>query len=183
MTREPFVSWSAELAHGQLDLGAQVFLGDDVVIYSADGTGSVAIAERSCLHRGVILETSDGGNIAIGSNSHIQPGCQLSAARGSIYIGSEVQIAPACGFYPYSHGMALGRPMREQPVTSKGDITLGNDVWVGYGAILLEGAKVGEGAVVAAGAVVRDEVPPYAIVAGVPSRIVGYRREQSNERD
>ena len=53
--------------------------------------------------------------------------------------------------------------------------TVGNDVWIGANAVILTGAKIGDGAVVAAGAVVRGEVPPYAIVGGVPSRIIGYR--------
>jgi len=123
----------------------------------------------------VIVETSGGGKVSIGANTHIQPRCQLSAALGSIHIGSDVQIAPACGFYPYSHGMELGSPMREQPLTSKGDISIGDDVWIGYGAVILENVRIGRGAVVAAGAVVRSDVPDYAIVAGVPARVVGCR--------
>jgi acetyltransferase-like isoleucine patch superfamily enzyme len=53
--------------------------------------------------------------------------------------------------------------------------TIGNDVWVGYGAMILGGAKVGDGAVVAAGSVVFSDVPPYAVVAGNPARVVRSR--------
>lgn len=175
LTGTPFVSWTATLAHPGLSLDESVFLGDDVVVFSGDGSGSVRIGQRSCLHQGVIVETGAGGEVSVGADTHIQPRCQLSAALGSIHIGSDVQIAPACGFYPYSHGMALGSPMREQPVTSKGDITVGDDVWIGYGAVILENVRIGRGAVVAAGAVVRNDVPDYAIVAGVPARVVGCR--------
>lgn len=54
-------------------------------------------------------------------------------------------------------------------------LTLGHDVWIGHGAVVLAGRSIGTGAVVAAGAVVSKDVPPYAIVAGVPARLVKWR--------
>ncbi|MFM2280568.1 MAG: hypothetical protein RLZZ444_2799 [Pseudomonadota bacterium] len=54
-------------------------------------------------------------------------------------------------------------------------VTIGNDVWVGAKATILRGVTIGDGAVVAANAVVTRDVPAYAIVAGIPARIVGYR--------
>lgn len=56
---------------------------------------------------------------------------------------------------------------------------IGNDVWVGTGAIIMQGITVGDGAVVASGAVVTKDVPPYAIVAGVPARIIRYRFDEN----
>lgn len=58
---------------------------------------------------------------------------------------------------------------------SKGDIVIDDDVWIGYGAIILSGVHVGQGAVIAAGSVVSKDVPPYAVIAGNPSRIIKYR--------
>lgn len=55
------------------------------------------------------------------------------------------------------------------------DVTIGNDVWIGHGAVILPGRSIGDGAVVAAGAVVTKDVPAYAIVAGVPARVVKER--------
>jgi phosphonate metabolism protein (transferase hexapeptide repeat family) len=54
-------------------------------------------------------------------------------------------------------------------------VTLGNDVWIGHGAILLPGVSVGTGAAIGAGAVVSKDVPPFAIVVGVPGRVLRYR--------
>ena len=58
---------------------------------------------------------------------------------------------------------------------SKGDIIIDDDVWIGYGATILSGVHIGQGAVIAAGAVVSHDVPPYAIVGGVPAKVIKYR--------
>lgn len=57
----------------------------------------------------------------------------------------------------------------------RGDIVIGNDVWIGYEAVVLSGVTIGDGAIVAARAVVTKDVPPYAIVGGVPARILRRR--------
>jgi acetyltransferase-like isoleucine patch superfamily enzyme len=72
-----------------------------------------------------------------------------------------------------------GLPTHE---TTRGDVELGSDVWVGYGATILSGVKIGDGAVVAACAVVSRDVPPYAVVAGNPAEVKRYRfREEEIE--
>lgn len=58
---------------------------------------------------------------------------------------------------------------------SKGDITVGSDVWLGFRCIILSGVTIGQGAIVAAGAIVTKDVPPYAIVAGAPAKIIRSR--------
>ena len=60
---------------------------------------------------------------------------------------------------------------------SKGDIVVDDDVWIGYGATIMSGVHIGQGAIVAAGAVVTKDVPPYAIVGGVPAKVIRYRFE------
>lgn len=52
---------------------------------------------------------------------------------------------------------------------------IGNDVWIGANVIVLDGVKVGDGAIIAAGAVVTKDVPAYAVVAGIPAKIIKYR--------
>ena len=66
------------------------------------------------------------------------------------------------------------KDMEEKPF----DVEIGNDVWIGYGAMIAGPAKIGNGAVVAGGAVVTKDVPPYAIVGGVPAKVIRYRFPQ-----
>ena len=61
---------------------------------------------------------------------------------------------------------------------NKGDIVLGNDVWIGYEAVILSGVTIGDGAIVGARAVVTKDVPPYTIVAGVPVRPIRKRFDE-----
>jgi acetyltransferase-like isoleucine patch superfamily enzyme len=74
------------------------------------------------------------------------------------------------GEYPNSTEIA-GHP------SSKGPIEIGNDVWIGNGVTILSGLKIGDGAVIAAGSVVVGDIPPYAIAAGVPAKVVKFRFE------
>ena len=62
---------------------------------------------------------------------------------------------------------------------NKGDITLGNDVWIGYEAVILAGVTIGDGAIIGARAVVTRDVPPYAIVGGVPDRLIRRRFDEA----
>lgn len=101
-------------------------------------------------------------------------------------IGNHVLIANNVGFIgKYDHDYhAIGVPIRHAPKIrdltyipplDKRVITVGDDVWIGYGATILSGVTVGEGAIIAAGALVVSNVPPFAIVSGVPSKVIKYR--------
>ena len=57
----------------------------------------------------------------------------------------------------------------------KGDIVIGNDVWIGYEAVILAGVTIGDGAVIGSRAVVTKDVPPYTIVGGVPAKTIRRR--------
>ncbi len=166
---------SATIHHSNLKLDTKIFIGDSVLIYEDHGSGSVTLGSSVHLHSHTAIQTGKGGSVSIGDNTHIQPRCQLSAYMGSIHIGKRVEIAPNCSFYPYGHGMDADQPLSQQPLQTKGDIIIGDDVWIGVGAIILDGVKIGKGAVIGAGAVVSKDIPDMAIAVGMPAKIVKYR--------
>lgn len=68
--------------------------------------------------------------------------------------------------------------LRAETATTKGSVVIGNDVWMGHQALILSGVELGDGVIVGAGSVVRSSAPPYAIVAGNPARVAGFRFEK-----
>ncbi len=76
--------------------------------------------------------------------------------------------------YPFPELFAEAKHFPGLPL-SKGDIAIGNDVWIGRDAMILSGVTIGDGAVVAAGTVVTKDVPPYAVIGGNPGRILNFR--------
>jgi acetyltransferase-like isoleucine patch superfamily enzyme len=109
--------------------------------------------------------------IVIGNNFYANAGCHL---LGSITIGNNVQIGPQVVFWGRDHGMKKDILINRQPHNLQ-PIVIQDDVWIGAHATILKGVTIYEGAVVAAGAVVTKDIPPYAIVAGVPAKIIKYR--------
>jgi virginiamycin A acetyltransferase len=77
-------------------------------------------------------------------------------------------------FYVFGHGWEAAAP-RPGDLPSRGDTVVGNDVWLGYDALVMPGVRVGDGAVVAARSVVAADVPPYAVVGGNPARVIRER--------
>jgi len=170
-----FVSYSVSIAHSELLLGEYVYLGDRVAIYKTSSGGPVKLADRVKLYSDIIMETTDGGSISVGEFTHIQPRCHFVAGTSSIIIGRRCEIAPACAFYPFNHGIEAGKPVREQPLISKGDIEIGDDVWLGYGVVVLDGVKIGSGAVIGANSVVTKDIPENAIAVGSPAKVIRMR--------
>lgn len=76
------------------------------------------------------------------------------------------------------HSSAAGADVLPARGFNAPPVVIGNDVWIGANAVLLRGVTVGDGAVVASGAVVTRDVPPYAIVGGVPARVIRYRFDE-----
>lgn len=102
-------------------------------------------------------------------------GNYCSIAENIVFIMGHDHNLSCVSTYPFN-AVAIGECNSE--ATSKGDIIVSDDVWIGYGATILSGVHIGQGAVVAAGAVVTKDVPPYAVVGGVPAKVIKYRFEQ-----
>jgi acetyltransferase-like isoleucine patch superfamily enzyme len=170
-----YISAKAEISHGKLRLGANVFIDDRVLIYEAVDSAAVELGDKVHLYRDIIIQTGQGGSVKIGRLSYIQPRCIFSAFKGPIQIGENVQIASNCTFYSYDHGIAPGERIIDQPLQTKGGIIIENDAWIGVGVTVLDGVRIGKGAVVGAGSVVIKDVPDGAVVMGVPACIVKMR--------
>jgi acetyltransferase-like isoleucine patch superfamily enzyme len=81
--------------------------------------------------------------------------------------------------YPFPSFPGWDEARGKQDAFGRGDVTIGSDVWLGSQCVIMSGKSVGHGAVVAAQAVVSRDVPPYAIVAGNPARVVKYRFDEA----
>jgi acetyltransferase-like isoleucine patch superfamily enzyme len=172
-----YISPRATIHHQKLKIGAHVYIDDGVMIYQDNGGEAVELGESVQLHRNTIIQTGSEGRLTIGDKSHIQPRCQFSAYKGPIVIGRSAEIAPGCAFYSYDHGTDPGKPVREQPISTKGGIVLDDDVWLGYGVVVLDGVHIGKGAVIGAGSVVTSSIPDQGIAAGNPARIIKMRKD------
>lgn len=123
--------------------------------------------------------------VEVGNYSYGELNIVTFDSKSKIKIGSFVSIAQQVSFlldvehytnhistFPWRVKM-LGESIPE--TFSKGDIVIDDDVWIGYGATIMSGVHIAQGAVVAAGAVVVKDVPAYAIVGGIPAKVIKYR--------
>lgn len=79
--------------------------------------------------------------------------------------------------YPFNALMESFNHIEGHPA-SKGDIIVGNDVWIAHGAKILSGVTIGDGAIIAANSLVTKDIPPYAIAMGSPAKVVKYRFDE-----
>ncbi|NMG77190.1 CatB-related O-acetyltransferase [Aromatoleum diolicum] len=110
--------------------------------------------------------------------STLRIGAYCSIAEGvNILLGGHHRLDWVSS-YPFPKFLEEARHIADFGGT-RGDVTIGNDVWLGTGCTILSGISIGDGAVVAAQAVVTRDVAPYAIVAGNPARIVRWRFDET----
>lgn len=119
--------------------------------------------------------------IYLGNNVFIGSGASLIAAISYIKIGDNTFFGPNVTIRGGNHSSHIvGKLMADyrqidKLKTDDEPVIIDDDVWVGTGAIILKGVHIGRGAIVAAGAVVPKDIPPYAIVGGVPAKVLKYR--------
>ncbi|GAB3022544.1 acetyltransferase [Nocardioides flavus (ex Wang et al. 2016)] len=113
-----------------------------------------------------------------------QAGCMLTVGQfcsfafgTEVFLGGEhrTDFVSTYRFGSYPPFDEVYGSAHSNSAVARGDLTIGNDVWIGHRAMILSGVTVGDGAVIGAGSVVRQNVPPYAIVAGNPARVSGFR--------
>ena len=177
--RNPIFGRNIVIRHGQkIRLGDRVVIDDNVVL---DAKGSdnqgITIGEDSFISRNCILSCK-GGSIRIGCNVSLGVNGLIHAEQGSdVSIGDNSSI----GAFTYFVGGGnyrsdrLDIPIKEQGTYSKGGVVIGSGAWVGSHVQVLDGVKVGRNSILGAGSVLNREVPDYAVVAGVPGKIIKFR--------
>ncbi|HET6522492.1 MAG TPA: CatB-related O-acetyltransferase [Geminicoccaceae bacterium] len=104
--------------------------------------------------------------------------CSIAAGATFVLNGGN-HLIDAVSTYPFGIFGAGWEGALPEAWPDRGDLVVGNDVWIGFGATLLPGVRVGDGAVIGAKSVVASDVPPYAIVAGNPARVIRYRHPEA----
>jgi acetyltransferase-like isoleucine patch superfamily enzyme len=171
--------WGRRLSRYGIKVAARSRVSRRAVLDAASG-GSITIGCDCTIHDYAMLLTY-GGRIQIGNRSTVNPFCVLYG-HGGLTIGNGVRIATHTVIIPANHNHEdPNRFIYEQGLTCRG-IRIEDDVWLGAGVRVLDGTTIGRGAVVASGAVVTRDVPPYAIVGGVPAREIGRRGGRKPEQ-
>lgn len=134
----------------------------------------IALGDSAIVHPYAVLDTGPNGSIRSGRSLSVNPFCVIYG-HGGLSMGDYVRIAAHSIIIPANHVFsALDKPIAKQGLTKQG-IAIGNDVWIGCGARILDGVTIGDGCVVAAGSVVTKDVPQRAVVGGVPARLLKLR--------
>jgi acetyltransferase-like isoleucine patch superfamily enzyme len=142
-------------------------------IILTSGGGSITIGANCEIHAFAMIQTH-GGDITMGKHCSLNP-FAIIYGHGGVRIGDGVRIAAHSVVIPANHNVpADGTPIYKSGLTMKG-ISIGNDVWIGAGARILDGVQVGNNSVIGAGSVVTKSVPANATVAGVPARVIRER--------
>ena len=145
-------------------LSPDCLLGEGCKIIGASLVGKVEIGDFTAL--------AGPGIILYGQTNSVKVGRYCSIGRNvSIYESNH--FLDRISTYYMARNVFGGR--LSDCVESSGSVDVGNDVWIGVNSVILSGVKIGNGAVVAAGSVVTKDVPAYAIVGGVPAKVIRYR--------
>jgi len=173
----------AELAIEELrrrNPGARI--SSDAIIDGAE-QGTLRLAPGSQVERGTMLNLGDAhngyGTLIVGERTWIGPYNNLRLAGGAtIRIGAGCLISQFCTIVGANHTIARNVKIAEAPSAAEPrGVTIGDDVWIGAGAIVLPGVTIGDGAVIGAGSVVTRAVGSYEIWVGNPAHKTGERPE------
>ena len=141
---------------------------------------SVQLSNRISFGPGTVVKpysiiTNHTGRIAIGAHCAISSFNHISTGDADLTLGDYVRLGPNVTIM----GARRNVKQRDTLIVDQGhshkSTVIGRDVLIGAGTVILAGCSVGAGAVIGAGSVVTRDVPPYAVVAGSPARIIGHR--------
>lgn len=108
--------------------------------------------------------------------------CMIASDVKFIMNGAN-HLTDAITSYPFAiFGNCWENAMEGRAYPQKGDLIIGNDVWIGYNATILAGVTIGDGAIIATNATVVKDVPPYSIVGGNPAQMIKYRFDEATIR-
>lgn len=120
-----------------------------------------------------------GDGLIVGDRSQIGQGSRIGHG---VVLGCDVIMGPDVVIFTGGHAYAdPDNPINLQGATPNRPVVVGDDVWIGTRVIVMPGVQIGAGAVVGAASVVTKDVPPYAVVAGNPARVIKWRREPSSD--
>ena len=122
------------------------------------------------------------GKVSIGEGSSISDNCIFNGSKAGISIGKKVMIAPNCVLVAFDHGFRnLEIPMIGQPYEDA-PIVIDDDVWIAANCTITKGVRLGKGCIVGANTVVTKDVESFAIVGGVPAKVVGSRKSKIGDK-
>jgi acetyltransferase-like isoleucine patch superfamily enzyme len=162
-----------------LSLGRSVMIGDNVEINALSKKG-VFLGDNVSLLNGTRIECTGvlnnlGEGLIVGNNVGIAQNCFIQV-RGMVIIGNDVIFGPSVSVFSENHVFDnVDLPVSEQGVTRKG-VIIEDGVWIGSRSIVLDGVTIGRNSIIAAGSVVSKDVLPYAIVGGVPAKLIKSRK-------
>ncbi len=168
--------WQAEILERlrrteDVAIDSTCFVAPDADIVAEPGR-RIVMGARCAVATGAFLH----GPLVLAEDVSVNAQVTLEGGRAGIRIGAGTRIATGARLFAFDHGIAPDRAVHEQPIRSRG-IDVGADVWIGANAGITDGVSIADHAVVAMGAVVTRNVPPWAIVGGVPARVIGDRRD------
>lgn len=142
---------------------------------SLKGLDRVSIGKHVSIGEQVQLTTWEQGSIRIDDGCTIRANCHITAVN-QITIGKNLLTGTNVLITDNNHGLFVREQLdmhpTERPIVSRGPITIGDNVWIGNNACVMQGVTVGNGAVIAANSVVTHDVPAYTMVAGIPAKMI-----------